>query len=336
MRCFFPPTFIILTIALNLVSLRAFPDSGIQSQDEKKTETGPVQSSLPLKLSGYTQLQFVEKNESPDTFSIKRARLSLSGNLLKKINFKIQVDLTKSPVLLDALAQVTFRPEFNIRAGQFLVPFSLESLTPVPELLTINRSQTVEKLAPGRDNGAIGRDIGVVAYGSYSLFEYAAGLVNGSGINRADNNGHKDIVGRLIARPFKAISLGFSFYDGRQTVTGNTTNLLRNKLGLEMAINYQRFNFATEFIQAQDGQTKKHGWYALGAYSAIKKKFQLVGRIDTINLNLTLPGEKTTIRTAGTNWFITSKSKIQVNYEYYREETGPNHHAALVQLQLGF
>lgn len=310
--------------------------TGNGTKDEKKTETPAVQSSLPLKLSGYAQLQAVERNEAVDSFSIKRARLSLGGSLLKNLRFKIQVDLTKSPALLDALAEVTFRPEFNFRAGQFLVPFSLENVTPTSELLTINRSQTVEKLAPGRDNGAIGRDIGMAVFGSYSIFEYTAGLVNGSGINKTDNNDHKDFVGRLVARPLKEISIGLSVYNGRQTVPGNPTNLLRNKLGLELAVNYQRFNLMAEFIQAKDDLIKKQGWYALGAYSVIKKKFQLIGRIDSINLDRSLPGKKTTIWTAGVNWLLTSKSKLQANYEYYREETALNHHAALVQLQVGF
>lgn len=309
--------------------------SGTENE-EKKPETPVIQTSLPLKLSGYAQLQAVEKNEATDSFSIKRARLSLGGNLLPKLRFKLQVDLTKSPVLLDALAEVIFRQEINLRLGQFLVPFSLENLSPTSELLTINRSQTVEKLAPGRDNGAIGRDIGLAMFGSYSIFEYTTGLVNGSGLNKTDTNDHKDFVGRLVARPLKEISVGFSVYNGRQTVAGNPANLLRNKTGLELAVNYRRFNLRAEYIQARDDQIKKQGWYVLGAYSIIKDKLQFVARFEAVDPDRSLPANRITIYTVGANWLLTARSKLQANYEYYREEAAANHHAALIQLQLGF
>jgi len=119
--------------------------------------------------------------------------------ILKNLSFKVQVDLTKSPALLDALAEVLLDDRFNLRAGQFLVPFSLESTTSAGRLLTINRSRVVDLLAPGRDNNSAGRDLGLVVFGRFSIFQYTLGLVNGTGINKKDDNGHKDFAGRLIA-----------------------------------------------------------------------------------------------------------------------------------------
>jgi hypothetical protein len=333
---------IVLTVSFPIFFLFILfirPASGLldsNGEEDKKAEALAVESSLSLKLSGFAQLQFAENNDSNDSFSIRRARLSLGGNLLRKLHFKLQADLTKSPVLLDALAEVTFRKELNLGAGQFLVPFSLENTTSAGELLTINRSQTVEKMAPGRDNGAIGRDIGAFLFGSYSFFDYAIGLVNGSGINKTDDNNHKDLVGRFLIRPFKATMVGFSFYSGRQRQAGEAIDLLRDKYGMELMVNYSRFKLVAEFIQAKDDRVKRQGWYVQNSLYLIPEKYQLVFRIDSINLDKSLPGQKTIIYTAGANWFLSSKSKLQANFEYHRKETGSDHRAILLQLQAGF
>ncbi|MDD8020689.1 MAG: porin [Acidobacteriota bacterium] len=307
-----------------------------QADGGKNKEPSVIQSSLQLKLSGYAQMQGVWQNDPGDTFSIRRARLSLGGQLLKSLKFKLQFDFTKSPALLDALAEVILRHEINLRVGQFLVPFSLENITSTSDLQTINRSLTVEKLAPGRDIGASGRDIGVAAFGSCSIFNYTFGLLNGSGLNKADNNDHKDFAGRLLAHPLKTLSLGFSIYKGRLTSGDNPAQLVRNRYGLELAFNYQHFGLQAEFIQATDDRIKKQGWYALAIYDLISQKLQLVARLETIDLDRNQPAQKTTVYTAGVNWFITSRSKLQANYEYHQIESEPDHQAALVLLQVGF
>jgi len=306
------------------------------NEDDTDKKATTVQSSLQLKLSGYAQMQAAWKSEDNDTFSIRRARLSLGGQVLKTLKFKLQLDFTRSPALLDAQAEFTPTQVINLRAGQFLVPFSLENITSSSDLLTVNRSQAVEKLAPGRDNGSAGRDLGAAVFGSYSIFDYSIGLFNGSGANKADTNDHKDLAGRLVAHPWKPLSLAFSIYNGRQTVSDNPALIIRNRYGLELAFNYQRLGFQAEFIRATDDQTKKEGWYTLATYSVLRQKLQLVGRLEAINLDRHLPAQKTTIYTAGINWFLTEKSKLQANYEYHQTESGPDKQAALLLLQVGF
>ena len=79
----------------------------ILDKDESDKKAPTIQSSLQLKLSGYAQMQAAWKSEGNDTFSIRRARLSLGGQVLKTLKFKIQLDFTRSPALLDAQAEFT-------------------------------------------------------------------------------------------------------------------------------------------------------------------------------------------------------------------------------------
>ncbi|TAH59273.1 MAG: hypothetical protein EWM52_11055, partial [Methanosarcina mazei] len=286
---------LLLTVILSLLLTPARAQTDNSADDEKNKKAPSIQSSLQLKLSGYAQMQAAWKSEANDTFAIRRARLSLGGQVLKTLKFKIQLDFTRSPALLDAQAEVIPRQEISLRAGQFPVPFSLENITSSSDLLTINRSQTVEKLAPGRDNGSAGRDIGTAVFGSYSIFDYTFGVFNGSGANKTDNNDRKDFAGRLVVHPLKPLSLACSIYNGRQTISDNPALLIRNKYGLELTFNYQRIGLQAEFIQATDDRIKKEGWYALATYSIISQKLQLVARLETINLDRHLPAQKATI-----------------------------------------
>lgn len=295
-----------------------------------------VSSSLPLKISGFAQLLFTGQNDQADTFSVRRVRLSLDGRILKKLSFKVQADLSRSPALLDALAEVLLDEKFNLRAGQFLVPFSLESTTSAGRLLTINRSRVVDLLAPGRDNNSAGRDLGLVAFGRLSIFQYSLGLVNGAGINKKDDNGRKDFAARLIASPARGLRLGLSVYNGRRFDSTVEANLVRNRLGLEASLDCRFFHLAAEYIEGRDDLTKKYGWYLQTAFDLKPESYQLVLKLDSFCPDRSLPGQKTTVYTAGANWFLSAASKLQANLEYHRQEAGPDRKVFLLHLQVGF
>ncbi len=310
--------------------------SGYSTPVDSESSPPAITSSLPVSLSGYTQILFSGRKDSADTFSVRRARLSVGASIIKNLHFKLQVDFSRSTTLLDAMAEVNITRGINFRLGQFIVPFSLEGTTSAGQLLTINRSQVVEKLAPGRDTGTGGRDIGAVAYGSYSSVHYAIGLVNGTGANKKDDNDHKDLAARITFLPIEGFSLGFSIYNGRRFDTAAATDLKRNRYGFELTWLRAPFYLQAEYIMAEDHTTEKSGWYILGAADLIKKKYQLVLRLDYLNDNHNIPGNSAATFTAGTNWFLNAKSKAQVNVEFHRVENGPDYNTFLLQLQVGF
>ena len=324
---------LLASILLFLVALKPTLSLSLEPSEENQNKELVASS---LKVSGYAQLLFTEQNDNQDTFAVRRARLNLGGNLAKKLKLKLQVDLTRSPALMDAVVDLALDEKINFRLGQFLVPFSLENSTSAAELLTINRSRTVELLAPGRDNRAAGRDIGASFFGSFSFLEYSLGLINGSGINRTDDNHRKDLAGRLVVHPIGNLKIGFSLYRGRKTEAGQPDYSIRNKYGAELCFNQSWFHFQAEFIRARDGQVVKQGWYAQGAFDLKPDRYQLVLKLDTVNLDRNLPDLKTTVFTAGASWYLANRSKLQANFEYRREKNGPDDRALLIQLQVGF
>lgn len=290
-----------------------------------------------LKLNGYTQVRYTYWEKDPDGFRIRRARVSLKGEILKNIDYKLQIDAVKTDVLLDAQIGLNFSRHFSLALGQFKVPFSLENLTSSSSLDTINRSQTVEKLCPGRDIGAQGRDVGITVDGKFSWVACVLGIFNGSGINQTDINKKKDIVGRLVLYPVSFLTLGLSYYRGKHSPSSEAPLIRRNRTGLEMVFINGQLSVRGEYIFASDGPTEKKGWYVQGGYDLIPEKIQTIFKYDSFDKNTEFRGDRLDVMTFGLNWFFSEKTKFQINYEHHNEESNKTSgDALLVQFQAGF
>ncbi|MGE5741183.1 MAG: porin [Candidatus Aminicenantes bacterium RBG_16_66_30] len=304
----------------------------------EETKDSPAVTALKsLKLSGYAQMFGVAWDRGTDTFSLRRARIALAGGIVKDLRFKLSVDVAKSPTLLDA--EIEFEPAAvaGVRFGQFRVPFSLESYTSTADLDLVNRSSVVEALAPGRDNLSSGRDVGVVLFGRVSFLEYTLGFVNGAGINKTDTNSHKDFSGRVILRPFAFLAVGGSLYRGRQTAVADEPLTVRDKEALEAVLSIKGFSLKSEYLHARDDLVSRSGWYAQAGYFAFPGKIQAVVRYDSLDLDRAVPDNGTAIITLGLNWFIAGKTKLQVNYEIHRLESGGRTKSGLMaQFQAAF
>jgi len=319
-----------------LVLVTAVLVAGFAPAEEKK-DSPAVSALRSLTLSGYAQLFAATWDEGVDTFSLRRARLSLSGEIVKNLKFKLAADLVMSPALLDAVVEFTPSKAASLRAGQFLVPFSLESVTSTADIDMVNRSTIVEALAPGRDNGASGRDVGAVLFGSWSILEYTLGFVNGAGINKADTNSHKDFSGRVVLRPFKFFAVGGSLYRGKQTVVAESSLIARNKEGLEAALSLNGLSLKGEYIHAKDDLVSRAGWYAQAGFYALPGKLQALFRFDSLDLDRAVPDDGKRVIAVGVNWYIVGKTKLQVNYEIHRLEAGGREKSGLLaQFQAAF
>jgi phosphate-selective porin len=296
-----------------------------------------VTSSRSLRLSGYAQFLYIYYEKGIDTFSIPRARLSLDGTLVKNLRFRLTADAVKSPALIDAMLDFQFKPYLGLRVGQFYVPFSLESTTSDSELDVIYRSQAVIALAPGRDIGAQGRDIGALLTGKYSIVEYFVGIFNGAGINRLDTNKNKDLSARVILRPVKALAVGGSLYGGRYSASQGEMPVTRNRAGLEGRLTLGAFCLKSEFISAEDDRTPKSGWYIQGAYDIVPGRIQAVVKWDAFDPNRDLSADRSDALTFGGTWFIWQKTKLMVNYSLVRKEgEGTTNQLFAIQFQAGF
>ena len=309
-----------------------------RGEDEKPSSLQTVLKGM--KLSGYAQVLGTAWHNDTSTFQARRVRLSLAGDIVKNLRFKVTADLVKSPALLDGLVEFEPARFAGVRIGQFLVPFSLESTTSTPDLDFVNRAETVETLSPGRDNGSSGRDVGAAAFGRYTIAEYTVGLFNGSGTNKADTNSRKDFAGRVVLRPFGMLAVGGSIYRGRKSPAPDApdpTLLRRDREGLEAVFLLGGFSAKSEWLHAVDDLVSKAGWYVQAGCFALPARLQGLLRYESLDPDRAVPGNSRRILTAGVNWFIAGKTKLQVNYELHRlQGAGTEKSGVLAQFQAGF
>ncbi len=273
-----------------------------------------------IHFSGYGQARWTGSPGTTNTFEIRRARLIADGKLSDKITYQFQVDGVK-PQLLDARVDFTVARQLRITVGQFKIPFSVESITSDDQLNLVERSTVVNSFAPGRDNGSVGRDLGLQFSGKalrlhhVDRVEYAIGVFNGAGLNTKDDNHYKDTAARLIFHPLAAVSVGGDYYRGATTAK----EVIKERKDIEASYLRGPFHFTAEYIWGRDGLIHRRGWYAETGYQVSKHWLPLF-RFDKYD-----PGQHTSTLTAtdnytfGTNYFLNDYVKIGANYGLQRD-----------------
>jgi phosphate-selective porin len=200
---------------------------------------------------GYVDGQYAVYDNSygapPDSFSITRARFGFQGNYGKQLDYVFMVETISSPTIRDAY--MDFKPwtEFNILAGQFKVPFSMEVGTADTAVDFYNRSM-ISTLYP--DAGGAYRAPGFDFHGQLvsNSVEYWIGLFNGQGLLTNGTTNEPEVVGRVRVSPFKTtqipwlqeLALGGSFEHSR-------SKGLANEMSFSGAMNDGTYTFFPQF-----------------------------------------------------------------------------------------
>ena len=329
-----------------------------QQEIKEKQKLFNVLSSRNINLGGYTQVryQYLQEATKIDGFDLRRVRFDLKGNFSPEWEYRLQTDFAGSPKIIDAYFAYKPYDYLKITGGQFIIPISLESTTSDNTLEVIDRAQ-VSGLV-GRNKDALGdqngRDIGVQLSGNLFktesgrfILDYYLAYFNGQGINIADKNEAKDIAARLVAHPSEYFDFGLSYSNGFDNWGTAAKDQVQNRIGADLAINYNDFTFRAEYLQATQGSyvvngavkdLVRDGWYVQAGYFALPKKLQFVARYDTFDpTKNNAIGDISSFYTAGTNFYINSFTKLQINYKHKEEQSNSiNKDEIVAQIQLKF
>jgi phosphate-selective porin OprO/OprP len=178
--------------------------------------------AFETQLAGYAQLDFrgyQSGDHPPNTFLVRRARLSLEGKLERYFDFKIEGDFadTSSTLLRDFYVNIHRIDQFQLRFGQFYVPISQEEVRSDAVQDFVEHSM-MTNLVPSRSPGI--EASGVLSKG---VFEYHVGAFNGKGLLASNNNGTPETAIRLRFNPWKhnssflgkGLIVGGAFTQGR-------------------------------------------------------------------------------------------------------------------------
>ncbi len=333
-------TYLILTLLLSAAG------AGADFEVVKSTHGNLIISGYAI--GRYTYQQGDEAGvgaPTVSTFSLRSASLIFRGDVFKYAGYFIYFDAVYSPALMDAYGTLKVIPHTEIRAGQFLVPFSRESYTSTSKLLLIDRSMVSANVAP-----PLGRDIG--AQLRFRLrsddrpdwASLAVAGVNGSGPNRVDENVAKDVAVRVAGNPLPwAATTGLTFegyyYLGKPYLTPYGTGD-GSRYGGCVAFDHERFTFQGELLYREQTfhepagagtlDLSDGGYYLQGSYKHPLPWpwFQLVepaARWERYDPARDVPGDAAEAVTGGLNLHFDPghHCKLMVNYQHFVEETSP-------------
>ena len=155
-------------------------------------------------------------------FSQRLIRAYVDGTILNDFKYRVQVQVNNASFhVKDYFVEWAHWKEFSVKVGQYKRAFLFENPYNPWNVGFGDYSQVTKKFAGmgdynGEGSSTGGRDQGIqiqgdvlpMGDGSYRLIHYQLQLMNGQGINTADANSSKDIIGTLQVQPIKDLYIG--------------------------------------------------------------------------------------------------------------------------------
>ncbi len=293
------------------------------------------------------------------SFDVPLANIAFAGNLFKdygeghNLDYKVGFGYAKAAAtttaaaatsvfnLQDAYVQYNLinpavtgleDPNLNLRLGQQVTAFGLEAQTTDELKPSINAAQFVAGLGVGT------RQIGLILRGDYNpyvdygfnyrapLFEYAVGVVNGSGPNQSDNNSKKDYLARLaVTAPvdytswLRELKFGVSYQHGKKNIlTGTSTTAVdgnSDRYGFDIYYNHLPFGGTYEYATGRDATFVANPSLAASASNIATTNTGNTGTIKSVGQTLTL------FYTWGEQWLKSSNGNGVGKYDDWWPKT---------------
>ena len=265
------------------------------AQENKKPEYGYKVSdfmSTP-KVGGYIiggyKYTDQEGAHGGPGFNCRLIRLYVDGSIFNDFKYRIQFQANgTSPHVKDFFIEWAKYKEFSVKLGQFKRAFTFENPMNPWDVGVGDFAFLVQKMAGMGDRlgeaNMGGRDVGVQIQGDlipmaddqYRLLHYQLGVYNGQGINLADANKEKDIIGTLQIQPVKGLYLGAFAWKGSwvkpqsQSLTVNpdgsvtgtvvpATEYKRERVSFGLKYDVNNWTVRAEYATAIAGEKEQSG-----------------------------------------------------------------------------
>lgn len=235
-------------------------------------------------------------------------RVEAEGTLFKKLEFEVSYEFGDSVESeKNEYANYRFNRRFELRAGQFKIPFGRDELTGGANLDFVYRSLAGRQIAPGRD-------VGVMAHGRSRdrAFSYQAGYFRRDGTHSRTSEtegGHDAVAGRVVVAPFVASKN--AFLSPLQLGVAVVSSRLDNQLGLRGETTFQDgLFFDRSYV---NGRRLRHGVeaaWALGPVSLSGERSVVTDQRNGMGLSgEDLPGVRATGWYVAATWTVTGETK---------------------------
>lgn len=213
-----------------------------------------------IKIGGYMKSQFTYQpsdNGDKSETSVVNARIKVSGDIDDKTSFNLLFDTVKDEVLLDAYITRKIVSGVSVNVGQYKTPYSTDNLISNAKYGFVNRPYMRDDTSPAF------RDRGVTLACDMSKFSAIVGMMNGSGLNKAETNSDKSVAVRLVAKAIPHLNLSGNYYTGKNNTANNDRTDFMN-FGLDGTFN--GWEYSAEFANKDDGTITGNSCFAWLSY----------------------------------------------------------------------
>ena len=204
-----------------------------------------------------------EGKNSGTGFSQRLVRAYVDGKILNDFTYRIQVQMNNGSFhMKDYFIEWGKFKEFKVKIGQYKRAFGFENPMNPWDVGVGDYSQLTKKMTGhddyigsettsngGRDQGLqFQGDLFPVGKDGHRLVHYQLMIANGQGINAADANKHKDIIGTIQLQPVKGLFVGFFGWTGDATYNGITVD--RNRYMISAKYDANDWTFRAEYAHS--------------------------------------------------------------------------------------
>lgn len=250
-----------------------------QAQEKKSSELASTPKFGGYVIGKYTYQDNDDTSNNGDGFNARLIRAYVDGTILKDFKYRLQVEVNNTPHVKDFTLEWAKYKEFSVKVGQFKRAFTFENPYNPFDVGMGDYSQLVKKLAGMGDRcgeaSTGGRDQGIQVQGDlfpdkkdgHRYVHYQLAVYNGNGINKADNNKQKDLIGTLQLQPINKLYLGVFGWKGTWGEEGKQVDRNRYSFGLKYENNWTvraEYGHAKGAGKAVNGVVydKADSWYA--------------------------------------------------------------------------
>ncbi len=203
-------------------------------------------------------------------FNARLIRAYVDGSIFHQFNYRVQLQFNGGPHVKDFYVEWAKYKFFSVKMGQFKRAFTFENPMNPWDVGAGDFSFLVQKMAGmgdrlgeanmgGRDQGIqIQGDFLPVGKDNHNLFHYQLGIWNGQGINVADADLRKDVIGTIQVQPIKGLKLGVFGWMGNW-INAEGTSLKRERVSAGLSYDRDNWTLRGEYATAIAGEKEQSG-----------------------------------------------------------------------------
>jgi hypothetical protein len=321
---------------------------------------------------GWFQLEESDGHTTLSTFRLRRAELSVKGEILpKRVAYQVMFDPAKvretqkvtvagppdamgnptTVAINNPTSAISALQDFyitglskwvDVSLGQFKIPVSWEGYNSSAKLILPERALVSGKFGDKRD-------IGMRFAKTFPKWGYSAGIFNGPGQNTFDNNNQKDLTLRLEAYPVKGLTIAGVTYDsaGYRTRAGT-----KDRWEADVRYDHGPYLVQAEYIRARDvfkddaDAITAQGFYVAAAYTikhpALHGDLQPVIRLGFVdsNVDVDVPAtgeDEVRHYDLGLNYYLQAhEMKLQASFQRQDFADKPDVNQLIVAAQVSY